>query len=147
MWAALACIGGIGRDRGLFYCVNGTSKISRRNSAQQCNKSDIPKTQNLGNPSMERIGHRGIVLFLFLILGSPFAIAQDDQPFKNAKSIAISQNDSVKNCGFFTHNCELCSVGDDGTVSCSSVGFACEPTSWRCLAPSNRERDSKKDER
>ena len=89
--------------------------------------------QNPGKHNMARIALQGIVLFTFLILGTQFAVAEDNQPVENANSTEISQDDSLKNCAFVTNNCELCSVEPDGKVSCSSVGIACEPTIWRCL--------------
>jgi hypothetical protein len=45
---------------------------------------------------------------------------------------------SLKNCAQATHNCELCVAGQDGHVTCSSVGIACVPTEWRCLTPAKQ---------
>lgn len=84
---------------------------------------------------MESIGLQGTLLIAVLIFGSSLVIAEDNQSIKNANIIETSQDESVKNCGFVTHDCEVCSVGTDGTVICSSIGFACQPARWYCLVP------------
>ena len=64
------------------------------------------------------------------------AFAEDNQPFaKPAKQGRTTEFGPLKNCALVTHNCELCSVGQGGHLSCSNAGIACVPTEWRCLVP------------
>lgn len=75
---------------------------------------------------------------LFVVfLGTAAADAEDISPTLDVSSTLRVEASEVKSCTFVTHDCELCIRSDDDRISCSSVGFACQPTVWRCLT-SNR---------
>lgn len=90
------------------------------------------------------INHRQLSLcFLCILVSGTGALAQQpngDAPSGRKEEPAPRIPDAVvsgsadKDCKFRTHNCETCAE-ENGKVTCSSVGIACEPTEWRCLDP------------
>ena len=83
---------------------------------------------------MFNIAFRGMLLSSFLILHAHFASAEDIPPAANINSeTKLPEGDTLNNCVFVTHDCELCTIAENDKVSCSSVGIACEPTKWTCM--------------
>lgn len=88
-------------------------------------------------------GHRQISLCFLLILSlgtAALAGLQAQEPGAVDPSpggqvmVQRAPGTAGEECKFRTHNCEACAI-DEGKVTCSSVGIACEPTEWRCLDP------------
>lgn len=85
---------------------------------------------------MLKITLRGIFFAIGLLVICPqLTLAGDVWPEANSQN---GSDATLKNCAFITHDCELCSVAASGRMSCSSVGVACEATTWHCLVPVQR---------
>lgn len=82
--------------------------------------------------------------FSFVLVLGTGALAEQTQQSGAAKSSRSVQEPASRtpdanvtgsadqDCKFRTHNCEACTE-ENGKVTCSSIGIACEPTEWRCL--------------
>ena len=40
--------------------------------------------------------------------------------------------DRQAQCAEFSDRCQICLRGQDGRISCSMPGIACQPQAWRC---------------
>ena len=84
-----------------------------------------------------------LTLALFGVLfGAVSASAEVIPPTHNASTNLRVEVSRQKSCTFVTHDCELCIRSDDDRISCSSVGFACQPKAWRCLESTNSNADN-----
>ena len=69
--------------------------------------------------------------FVLWLVASSVAEEQPKSDYTSYPTLTALAAKANGRCFIISTDCQVCAVAD-GTVTCSSVGIACEPKEWRC---------------
>ena len=87
---------------------------------------------------MQSLGPFLIVVACQLSAPAP-AQTREQSPLPTPDLVALAKQ--MPDCREFRNACQVCVRLADGTLGCSNIGFACNPSgAWHCAIPSQEEK-------